>query len=272
MSVSDLRVSVSVVPDDAGLAMSFELRTRGHVMLFTLADGLAQVRMRSDAYGDDLPDEGWIGAPAVTVRPLPVGHPTNVEFWHADQTLAIHVGGRRVVSFDYDWGPVERLGFATGRMEEPEELATLVPGRGPELRLVFDGAPFTLHRLRLDRDLHYRTDRLSSGASTRRPTSPGHERLVRAGQYAFGTHPDNLAVLGPDHFFMCGDNSAASSDSRLWGNAHPLVAEQVDDSPFVVNRRLLLGKAWVVYFPAPLSISENGRSFIPDFGQLRFIR
>ena len=71
---------------------------------------------------------------------------------------------------------------------------------------------------------------------------------------------------------MCGDNSAASSDSRLWGNAHPLVAEQVDDSPFVVNRRLLLGKAWVVYFPAPLSISENGRSFIPDFGQLRFIR
>ena len=43
-----------------------------------------------------------------------------------------------------------------------------------------------------------------------------------------GTEANNLAVLGPDHFFMAGDNSPASSDSRLWGNPHPLVATQID--------------------------------------------
>ena len=69
-------------------------------------------------------------------------------------------------------------------------------------------------------------------------------------------------MLGPDQFFMLGDNSPASSDSRLWGNAHPYVVEQIDDSPFLVNRKLLLGKAWVVYFPAPYPITENGRGLV----------
>ncbi len=50
------------------------------------------------------------------------------------------------------------------------------------------------------------------------------------------------------------------------------MAEQIDDSPFVVNRKLLLGKAWVVYFPAPYRVTEDSKRLIPDFGRLRFIR
>ena len=53
---------------------------------------------------------------------------------------------------------------------------------------------------------------------------------------------------------------------------HPLVAVQLDPSPFVVHRKLLLGKAWLVYFPAPHALSEGGKSVIPNFGNLRFIR
>jgi hypothetical protein len=80
-------------------------------------------------------------------------------------------------------------------------------------------------------------------------------------------------MLDHDQFFMCGDNSPASSDSRLWGNPDPIVAVQIGDSaPFVVNRKLMLGKAWAVYFPAPYRMTDNGVSFIPDFGRLRFIR
>ena len=41
---------------------------------------------------------------------------------------------------------------------------------------------------------------------------------------------------------------------------------------FVVTRRLLIGKAWVVYFPATYAMSENGKAFVPDFGRMRFIR
>jgi len=50
------------------------------------------------------------------------------------------------------------------------------------------------------------------------------------------------------------------------------VASQIDPTPFVVNRKLLLGKAWVVYFPSPFPIQEKGLPVIPDFGRLRFIR
>ena len=79
-----------------------------------------------------------------------------------------------------------------------------------------------------------------------------------------GSESDNLAILGPDQFFMAGDNSTASSDSRLWGNPHPVVAQQIDPAPFVVNRELLLGKAWVVYFPAPHAMTQGGRALIPE--------
>jgi hypothetical protein len=129
----------------------------------------------------------------------------------------------------------------------------------------------SLHRVRVDRDLYYRADTLTSQA-VRNPTRPGYERIVRPQTPAYGTHPDKPAILGPDHFFMLGDNSPASSDSRLWGNPHPFVVEQIDGSPFLVHRKLLLGKAWVVYFPALYPLSDNGRGVIPDFGRLRFIR
>jgi hypothetical protein len=71
---------------------------------------------------------------------------------------------------------------------------------------------------------------------------------------------------------MLGDNSSHSNDGRLWGWPHPLVAELIDDDPFVVNRDLLVGKAFVVYFPASHALTTNGTGFIPDFGRLRFIR
>ena len=98
------------------------------------------------------------------------------------------------------------------------------------------------------------------------------QNLLRVGSNGFGTHPDKPARLGPDHYFMLGDNSPASSDSRLWGMPHPYVATQIDSSPFVVPGKLLLGKAWVVYFPAPYPLRENGRGLVPNFGRLRFIR
>jgi hypothetical protein len=45
-----------------------------------------------------------------------------------------------------------------------------------------------------------------------------------------------------------------------------------EDAPFIVPRPLLLGKAWCVYFPAPVSPMEGLPKVMPDFGELRFIR
>lgn len=270
-AVNDLRVAAAVVPDRDGLEMTFRLKVRGCEYEYTIGRDSAVLRMRPATDDGPASEAGWEGSGAVDIKPLPAGEPTDIEFWHVDQAMTIFINGRRVVSYEYDWRPPERLRYATGSNDDVRRLAEFNHIRPAEVSWAFEGSPVTLHRVRLDRDLYYRPDRLTDHAR-RKPTNTGFEDVVQTGNYALGTHPDNLAILGPDHFFMLGDNSAASSDSRLWGNPHPLAAVQIDPAPFVVHRRLLLGKAWGVYFPAPHPVTEGGKGIIPDFGRLRFIR
>jgi signal peptidase I len=267
-NVADLRISADIVADEPGLALTLEIEAREHLLQFTIADGKAVTRVRP-LLG---PDQ-WIAEQATDVGMPQAGRVYSVEFWHVDQALWIFVNGKRVGEpLEYDWSPCERIEHSFGvPMEVWMRRSPAIQPIQAQVRWSFSGSPVTLHEVRVDRDLYYRADTLTAQA-VRNPTGPGHEAAVRPQTPAFGTHPDKPAVLGPDHFFMLGDNSAASSDSRLWGNPHPLVAVQIDDSPFLVHRKLLLGKAWVVYFPALYPLSEDGRGVIPDFGRLRFIR
>ncbi len=51
----------------------------------------------------------------------------------------------------------------------------------------------------------------------------------------YPSHADMAPLqLGPDEYFVMGDNRAGSSDSRVWG---PLPA------------RRIIGKAWLIYYP-----------------------
>jgi len=270
--VNDLRVAAAVVPDEDGLEMVFRLKVRGYEYEYTIRGAAARLRMRPlGEDGEPATEDGQGPAGEFTIKPLRAGEPADVEFWHVDQAMAIFIGGKRVAYYEYDWRPAQRLRNAAGTDDDLDALAALNHTRPAELEWEFRGSPVTLHRVRLDRDLFYRPDRLTEHAQ-KNPPSEDFGDVVVPRNYACGTHPENLAILGPDHFFMLGDNSAASSDSRLWGNPHPLTAVQIDPSPFVVHRKLLLGKAWGVYFPAPLPITEGGKSIIPDFGRLRFIR
>jgi len=51
----------------------------------------------------------------------------------------------------------------------------------------------------------------------------------------FKTLPNTLKTMGPDEYFLMGDNRINSSDSRDWG---------------VAPRRFLIGRAWLIFYPS----------------------
>ncbi len=80
----------------------------------------------------------------------------------------------------------------------------------------------------------------------------------------FDLRQDAKFELGPDQFFVLGDNSPASSDARLWSSQH------------YVDRDLLVGKALLVYWPHPLELpipmTERSFGIVPNLSKMGLIR
>jgi signal peptidase I len=83
--------------------------------------------------------------------------------------------------------------------------------------------------------------------------------------------PQNVVRLGPDEFFVLGDNSAISGDARFWDAPIDLGAEDLHVPKGRVPGRFLLGKAFFVYWPAGYRPLTNLPSIVPNFGDMRFI-
>lgn len=111
------------------------------------------------------------------------------------------------------------------------------------LALGVRGGTVAVGGLRLYRDVHY-TSALAN--IPRRPFAV-----------------DSPYLLGPDEFFVLGDNSPVSNDSRFW-NASPVVAGG-----------LFLGKPFLVHLPGqvvPLEVLGRSLYWVPDPREIRYIR
>lgn len=117
---------------------------------------------------------------------------------------------------------------------EPHERSLL---RRP-VRIGAAGGDVRIEALRLYRDVHY-TSRSAYGREA------------------------GSAVVGPDEFYVLGDNSPVSVDSRLW------------ETPTIPGK-LLIGKPFVVHLPSRQGRIEWGEHAkyirIPDFSRVRYIR
>ncbi|MGQ0627005.1 MAG: S26 family signal peptidase [Phycisphaerales bacterium] len=277
--VSDVRLRAGVEVPSASkpITVTTLLKARGHEFRGTLdgSTSIAKVEMRPAAGAGGTPDAPWRELGAGTFAGLTPGTVTNIEFWHLDQSVALYVNGRKVTdrgSYGDEgpeaWTPAKRFEFATGRTLEEvaanpgtavagAELADPSIYRKPQVSLTLSGAA-NLHRVAVDRDIHYQP-------CARGPGRPG-----------WATHPLTTVTLAGDQYFVCGDNSPASADGRLWdpsdpprGNPDPWVKTLTDPTVGIVPRDLMLGKAFFVYFPA---LSGTNPIPMPDFGRLRFIR
>ncbi|HEY0981030.1 S26 family signal peptidase, partial [Schlesneria sp.] len=62
--------------------------------------------------------------------------------------------------------------------------------------------------------------------------------------------------LGPDEFFVMGDNSPRSQDSRLWPNVQRHAYNR-----HAVPRQALLGKAFFIYWPHGIPFLNSGKGY-----------
>lgn len=266
--VSDIRVGAGIRPDIDGVTVAAFVRSRGHEFKAEITGDEATLSMRplaSSLSPASQPDQPWTSLGEATLpEPLAKGRVTNIDFWHADQTLSLYVEDQLVIARPYAWSIEDRVRHSMGfSLDQVLQAGALVPATTsyvrPSVGFAFSGG-VTLHRVQLARDIFYRPDIYQS-------VNDANQAHSRRGQPAAATHPAQNLVLTADQFFFCGDNSGASLDGRLWDRPEPWSA-LIDPTTGIVPRDLLIGKAFFVYFPAPFR--KQGIP-VPDFGETRWI-
>jgi signal peptidase I len=239
--------------DDVRLRCNFVWRAGDGFFAWELTtdDGRYRVEAHADGsfilrYSPDHPDAPWETLAQTRGRgPLRVDEPQRLAIAHVDQLISVNVNDRRVLEYDR----TAALDVRTLR-----ERAVSGPAR---LDLVGSQARFDLRDIRVDRDVYYTFDRRNT-------------------QRAYANEPFRL---GADEYFVLGDNSGFSFDSREWTAAAADIRSYYDLPRHgaayragTVRGGLIVGRACFVYLPGLLPLDEAGRWRMIDVGRMRFAR
>jgi signal peptidase I len=191
-------------------------------------------------------------APRASTRVRGVGS-WKVVFTNVDDELSLFVDGVRM-EFDQPTGWSRKI--AEAMIAEPEdgtpEPGSTSPSDRAPVGITAIGASVRVADMRVLRDVFYIGTMLGS----------------RVGEFLERQRIDYPLEEG--QFFVLGDNSAASKDSRLWNDGHH------------VDRHLVIGRALVVFWPhavpAAWSIPVKIGGFElrlpswPNFARMRAVR
>lgn len=187
----------------------------------------------------------------INVGPFMPALARNVELWYCDQEASLWVAGRQVAIKQFDI-PMDAI------IKRP------ALERLPLIQIDVQGPAVTLHQVDVDRDIHYTSTLVNSsipglGAMTKTLDGPRGQPVT----------------LSKDQFFCMGDNSPLSSDGRFWNDVNPWIERRMLEGDVqkvgVVPRKLMMGRAFFVYFPAMYPWKPGSAAMIPNFGKLRFI-
>jgi signal peptidase I len=172
----------------------------------------------------------------------------DVSFANVDEQLLLWVNGH-VVDFT---GPTTYPSLGNNTHALPDRNKEIATDLSPAGIAVEGGAAVQVNHVKLMRDIYYTVDE-------------NNGELKRAG-FIEDQDVSNAKDLGPGQYFMMGDNSPESADSRYWGK---------------VDRRLLIGKALFIYWPHSWAPSwaptlrmfgvELKLPFWPNFRRMTFV-
>lgn len=228
--VGDVRVVLELTRESDSAALRVEFVRPPYAFTAQL-DPDGWVSLRTDIADGPTPR---IVEPRERIDPLLLGRATAIEFGHVDCRAYVSLNGETLLDVPYDPDLETRRQSPGGGL-----LSVAIAARGGTL---------TVRRLRLDRDVHY----VNRGPRIERAL-PGVPFELLAGEY-----------------FVLGDNSSDSHDSREWSEAGPHLPP--DYRLGTVRGDQIVGLAAFVYLPGLLPLDERGRWYVPDLGRVRFVR
>jgi hypothetical protein len=175
--------------------------------------------------------------------------PLRFALGHADYRVAVEIDGQTVLeSTPEQYSVTPRVARQFSRQSSP-----------PTIRIAAERVEAALAHVLIERDVYY-----TSGLLRDRQRKPGT-----------GTegHP---VTLKDDAYFMCGDNSPGSHDSRAWSAADlgPHLRAAYDRGTYelgTVPADQMIGRAFFVYWPGFMPLSAKGPNLLPDLGRVRWI-
>ncbi len=232
---SDLKISASCQPTEDQGKLYFYMSKYGRTYRASIDfSGKCEI---FDEYNDKV-------ICSQDIKPLKAGQQRMVSFAIVNHQFILQVGEgpeRDLIVYD---GPNDAADWGYRGQDQNSY---------PTVSLAGSGGKFELENIKLFRDTHY----------TVTPGGFGSPGLATEG------HP---ITLGDEEYFVLGDNSAASSDSRFWGGMGYDRQRQPVYTTGTVPEEYLIGKAFFVYWPAGHKLPFGNLNLVPDVGRMRFIR
>lgn len=236
--VGDLTIGLSVDVAEAG---------ENGELLLELTEGVRNYQCRVELktgkvtleYFDQVLDQQKVLDEVTTSLSGPGSY--QLQFANVDDRLCLWIDGK-LIPFP-----------AKGEYEAP---ATRLPTNGDlaPVGIAVTDAELTVSHLKLTRDIYYRAEQSMYGrgqiASERTQLRFALDEPERYGElYLEHEHFVEFPQLKDDEFFVLGDNSPASLDSRLW------------ESTNAVPRHAMLGKAFFIYWPHGVPFMNDGEGY-----------
>lgn len=243
--VGDLRLHCVMTPRAGDGHVTFDLSKRDKTFSARIAsDGTVQLFVK--AIGS-----GGLGALLAEnhVGPLVADRFIEVDFRNVDHRISLTMGGVEVLATtdeQYPYNLVELRRAKTNLQTDPPRISAA-------------GMELELRHLAVERDVYYTPAQLTGSLGQGWGTA-GNPILLRTGEY-----------------FMLGDNSPASQDSRYWSKPGDHLGLRGEAYQLgTVPEDQLIGRAFFVYWPSGLRTDLipglRNIGLIPNVGRMRWIR
>lgn len=261
--VGDLTVSGvvkvdQVAGDDAAIVLELVEGVRRYQCRIDLKSGLATL-----VRNDDLN----VGGPDIELAkketPVRGAGSYRFQFANVDDRLCLWINGALI-------------GFGEGALVPPAVVPDPQPADLTPVGLGVERATATYSELVLKRDIYYVAEKVENSDRGPQPgrlsdgegyfgvyETVGHQLRDALGdpaEYARlykqrAAQPVDFAPLQADEFFVMGDNSPQSADSRLWANRRGAVNRHA------VPRNAMVGKAFLIYWPHGIPFLNGGKGY-----------